>query len=214
MKFLYSLGGGNIPVIREFDIDSKTKFESGKVVRISTDGIIGHGSIGGCIGVAAEDHTAEKDILNERNNGNKLRIDITRDAVYSVPAMKLTATSGSETTLICSSEGLAASISSGTLVLVQKGENSENTDSVGSERKVQSVSISSGNATVTIDDGARICAGDVYAFFPTYGFKGVVADDCSNFAFAGTNVVTELYVVNYDKKNLTLEVMLKKDYIA
>jgi len=40
MKFLYSLGGGNIPVIREYDIEAKTKFKKGQVVRISTDGIL------------------------------------------------------------------------------------------------------------------------------------------------------------------------------
>ena len=214
MKFLYSLGGGNTPVIKEFDIGSNTKFEIGKVVRCNSDGTIGHKCVGGCIGVVAEEHTGEKDILNERSNGNKLRIDITKNAVYSVPAMKVTATAGSTTTLVCSSAGIASSLSGATVVLVRKGENSENTDLVGSERRVETVAVSAGNATFTINNGAKICVGDVYAIFPVYGYKGVVADDGKNFAAACSDVVTNLYVVNHDKKQLTLEVMLEKNFIA
>ena len=128
MKFLYSLDGANIPVIREYDIEANNKFKKGQVVKISTDGIISIGAAGGSIGIAAEDHTGEKDILNERNNGTKLRIDITRDAVYEVDAPRLVATGGSNTTLICSANGITTNLTNSKLVLVHKGENSENID--------------------------------------------------------------------------------------
>lgn len=214
MKFLYSLGGGNIPVIREFDIVANEKFSAGQIVRISTDGYIAKDALGGCIGVAAEDHTGKKDILNERNNGTKLRIDITKDAVYSVDAVKVSATGGSATTMTCSSNVLSGNLTGAKLVLVQKGENSENTDSIGSVRKVQNVSVSGDVATANIENGSRICAGDVYAVMPVYGFKGCVSDDGEGFAFASDDIITDLYVVNYNTDTLTLEVMLKKDYIA
>ena len=214
MKFLYSLGGGNIPVIKEFDIAANVKARSGQVVRVSGDGYISKDALGGCIGVAAEDHTGEKDILNERNNGTKLRIDITKDAVYSVDAVKVSATGGSETTMVCSSALVKGNLSGAKLVLVQKGENSENTDSVGSVRKVQNVSVSGEVATAYIENGSKICAGDVYAVMPVCGFKGCVSDDGEGFAFASDDIVTDLYVVNYNTDTLTLEVMLKKDYIA
>lgn len=214
MKFLYSLGGANIPVIREFDIDAVTKFENGQIVKISTDAVLAPDAPGGCIGVAAEDHTGEKDILNKRNNGSKLRIDITRDAVYAVNAPKLTATGGSASTFVCNASGITTNLSKSKLVLVRKGENSENTDSAGSVRKVKTVTVSGSTATFTVDAGSVICEGDVYAVIPEYGYKGYVSDNGKDFGFAMSSVSPELYVVNYDTDTLVLEVMLKKDYIA
>lgn len=214
MKFLYSLGGGNIPVIREFDIKANKKFKKGQIVRISTDAEIAPDALGGCIGVAAEDHTGENDILNERNNGTKLRIDITRDAVYSVDAPRLTATGGSATTLLCDANGITTNLSNSKLVLVQKGENSQNTDSVGSVRNIQLVTISGSVATFTLENGSVISAGDVYAVIPAYGYRGYVDKDGTGFVFAVDDVATSLYVVNSNTEALTLEVMLKKDFIA
>ena len=214
MKFLYSLGGGNIPVIREFDIVANEKFSAGQIARISTDGYIAKDAIGGCIGVVAEDHTGEKDILNERNNGTKLRIDITKNAVYSVDAVRVTATSGSATTMTCSSSVLSGNLTGAKLILVQKGENSENTDFVGTVRTVQNVSVSGATATANVTTGGKICEGDVYAVIPVYGFRGYVGADGEGFAFAVNDISTELYVVNYNTDTLTLEVMLKKDFIA
>ena len=213
MKFLYSLGGANTPVIREFDIDSTENIEKGQAVNISTDSIISVGAIGGCIGIAAETHTGEKDILNERNDGTKIRIDITRNGVYSVPAPKFTATSGSTTTFVCNSEGVTTNLANSVLVLVSKGENSENTDSVGSVREIQSVSVSGTVATLTVESGSTISEGDVYAVMPVYGFTGYVGDDGKSFSCAMKSNVTKLYVVNRNTDTLSLEVMPKKDFI-
>ena len=213
MKFLYSLGGGNIPVIREFDIDANTKFKKGQTVRISTDATIAPDAIGCCIGIAAEDHTGEKDILNERNNGTKLRVDITKDAVYSVDAPKLTATGGSATTFVCNADGITTNLSKSRLVLVQKGENSLNTDTVGYARKVKNVTVSANVATFTVEQGSVISEGDVYAVIPEYGYKGSTDSDGSGFAFTNQNIASSLYVVNSNTETLTLEVMLKKEFI-
>lgn len=213
MKFLYSLGGGNIPVIREFDIDANTKFKKGQTVRISTDATIAPDAIGCCIGIAAEDHTGEKDILNERNNGTKLRVDITKDAVYSVDAPKLTATGGSATTFVCNADGITTNLSKSRLVLVQKGENSLNTDTVGSFRRIESISVSGTTATFTVNNGGAIGEGDVYAVIPEYGYKGYTDSDGSGFAFTNQNIASSLYVVNRNTETLTLEVMLDKDFV-
>ena len=214
MKYLYSLGGANAPVIKEFDITAGEKFRAGQVVRISTDGYISKDALGGCIGVAAEDHSGEKDLLNARNSGTKLRIDITKNAVYSVDAVKVTATGGSATTMTCDSDMPFGNLAGAKIVLVHKGENSENTDSVGTVRKVNNVSVSGMSSTFNVANGGKICEGDVYAIIPVYGFKGCVSDDGEGFAFASNDIVTYLYVVNYNTDTLTLEVMLKKDYIA
>lgn len=213
MKFLYSLGGGNIPVIREFDIEKTKEFKKGQAVGISTDGVICVGAVGGCIGIAAEDHTGENDILNERNNGTRLRIDITKGGVYEVAAQRFTATGGSKTTFVCNAEGVTTNLNNSKLVLVSKGENSENTDSIGTVRRVNSISVSGASATFTVESGACICTGDVYALIPEYGFKGYVGNDGESFCCAVGSNVTELYVVNYNTDTFTLEVMPKKDYI-
>ncbi len=213
MKFLYSLSGGNIPVIREYDIDAKAKFKKGQLVKISTDAGISTAAVGGCIGIAAEDHTGEKDILNQRNNGTKLRVDVTRDAVYEVDVIKLTATGGSNTTFVCSSTDITTNLIKSRLVLVHKGDNSQNTDSAGTVRKVSNVTVSGDSATFTVSDGGVISKGDVYALIPEYGFKGNV--DCDGiFSCVDTGNTVSAYVVNSSIDTLTLEIMPKKDFIV
>lgn len=213
MKFLYSLDGGNIPVIKEYNIDSQTKCVKGQVLRVAFNGEIAHESVGGCIGVAAEDHTGEKDILNKRNDGTKILIDITRNGVYSVPAPRFTATGGSTSTFICDATELETNLANSKLVLVQKGENSENTDSVGSVRKIKSISISNGVATITVETGSKISVGDVYAVFPKYGYGGYVANDGINFSCAQSHINTDVYVINHDMEALTLEILIDKAFI-
>lgn len=214
MKFLYSLGGGNIPVIREYDISARERFNKGQVVKISTNASISANAAGGCIGIAAEEHTGVKDVLNERNNGKKLRVDITRDAVYEVDAMRLTATGGSASTFVCNSGGISATLNDSKLVLVSKGANSQNTDSAGSERHVISVTVTGDSATFSIENGSIICEGDVYALIPKYGYKGYVGGSNGTFSCVSASDTTSAYVINYDTDRLTLEVMPQKDFIA
>ena len=214
MKFLYGLGGANIPVIKEFEISKNMKIEAGGVIRCTTDGVLSHSAVGSCIGVAAEDHSGKEDILNKRANGTKLRVDITKDAVYSVPAPRVTAVTGTKNSFTCAATGISNNLSNGYVVLVQKGENSENTDSVGVRRRIDSVTISSGTATFNVTSGAKISQGDIYAIIPYVGFKGMVAEDHKNFACTGSSVVCNLYVIRGDEKTCELEVLLEKDYIA
>ncbi len=208
MKFLYGLHGANIPVIREFDIASKTKIQAGMIVRCSADGIVSPNSIGNCIGVAAEDHSGEKDILNERSNGTKVRVDITGGGVYSVPAPKFTSSqAGTATTFICENTDANSSPIGSSLMLVAKGGNSTNTDSVGTMRKIWNVTVASGKTTMTLENGGASCEGDVYALIPYCGFKGNVANDNKNFTTSsGTGV--SLTVIGYDEKTACLEVLL------
>lgn len=209
MKFLYGLYGANIPVIREFDIDGNLKVEAGSIIRVSTDGSkISPTAIGYCLGVAAEDHSGEKDILNARSNGKKLRVDITGGGVYSVAAPRFTAIAGGTATkAVCENDGYTTSLVGSCVILASKGENSTNTDSVGSIRKITGVSVADGVATISLSDGGVVCEGDVYAIAPVTGFKGNVADDCKGFGFSTGTGVT-LSVIGIDKANLCLEVLL------
>lgn len=212
MKFLYGLYGANIPVIREFDISKTEEVEAGQIIRRSSDGVISPSSIGECVGVAAEDHSGKEDILNARANGSKLRVDITGGGVYSLPAPRLTATkAGTATTFICGDTTVTSALMGSKLVLLAKGENSSNTDSVGTERVITNVSVSSGVVTVTLSAGGATSEGDVYVLVPIIGFKGNVAEDGKSFTpSTATGIV--LTVMGYDERNLCLEVLLGTKY--
>ena len=209
MKFLYGLYGANIPVIREFEINNKAKIEAGMIVRCSADGSnISPDATGYCVGVAAEDHSGEKDILNARADGTKVRIDVTGGGVYSVPAPRFTASlDGTAASIICSAESVNSNIAGSRLMLVAKGENSTNTDSVGTMRKIIEVVSGTDNVTIKIESGGVSCKGDVYALIPNCGYKGFVAEDNKSFS---TDTATDisLTVMGYDEKSASLEVLL------
>ncbi len=207
MKFLYSLSGANHPVIKEIRINKTDKFVKGKVVRVSIDGYVSHYAVGNCLGVAAEDHTGEKDILNPRADGETVRIDITHGGVYSVPVPRISVTASTSSGFTCSSTGLTGLIMGMRAVLVEKGDNSENTDSVGTERLITDVSISGGIATLTVSGIGTVGVGDVYAIVPNTGYKGYLADDCESFTLTGGTGI-ELMVVSYNEADETLEVIL------
>jgi len=207
MKFLYSLSGANHPVIKEFRINKTDKFVMGKAVRVSTNGILGHNVIGNCLGAAAENHTGEKDILNPRADGETVRIDITHGGVYSVPVPKVSVSASSSSGFSCSSTGITTSVMGMKAVLVAKGDNSENTDSVGTERTITDASISGTTVTLTVSGIGTVSVGDVYAIVPNTGYKGYLAEDCESFSFSGGTGV-DLMVVKYNEANETLDVLL------
>lgn len=209
MKFLYGLYGANIPVIKEFDIEKNTKIEAGTVVRCFSDGSgISQSAIGCCIGVAAEDHSGEKDILNARSDGEKVRVDITGGGVYSVPAPRFTATvNGTATSFVCAKDGVNESIVGSKLMLVAKGENSSNTDLLGTMRKITEVTDGTDNVTIKLENGGVSCEGDVYALIPFFGYKGGIADDNKSFITDKLNGII-LTVMGYDEKTASLEVLL------
>ena len=209
MKFLYSLSGTNVPVIKDFEIEKTTKIYEGKVVRCDAYGTVSHEGTGNCIGVAAETHTGEKDLLNARNDGTKVRIDVTVGGVYEVPAIRLYA--GADTEILgefnCPAGGLEADIADCSVMLLSKGENSENTDSVGDVRKIISCTITDGIAKIKTDAETFISEGDVYAFLPTHCFKGYLAADGESFTCVSGSGIN-LTVVSCNRKNATMEVYL------
>ena len=209
MKFLYGLAGANIPVIREFDVDPAEKFEAGQIVKCSPEGIIAKDAIGTCLGVAAETHSGKEDILNERANGSKLRVDVTQGGVYAVSAPKLTASGkGTSTTFVCVADNISTNLNGAKLVLVEKGEGSANTDSIGTVRKVSGVTIDSTTATFTLNAGGTANAGDVYMLIPPVGFSGHVSDDKGGFVCIGSNTGVSLEVVGGNEKTGLLEVLI------
>lgn len=213
MKFLYSLSGGNHPVIREFRINKTDKFVKGKVVRYSSDNVTGHYTTGNCIGVAAEDHSGEKDILNARADGEWLRVDVTLGGVYSMPAPEFVATDTAAFGFKCSADGLVDTLTGARAVLVKKAENSTNIDAVGTVRDITEISITDGTATIKLSTGGTVNIGDVYALLPVHCSKGYLAADAESFTFVSGSGVS-LTVVGCDEKTATLEVFLGSKHFS
>ncbi len=208
MKFEFCAGGANVPVIRDFEVNKTAEIYEGQVVCL-TDGVIDEAVEDGIvIGVAAETHTGKEDVLNARANGNKIRVNISPDAVYSAKAKTLTANSANGATLIkCTTSEFSSSVTGGALVLVEKAENSTNTDKVGAERKVTAVAVSGGVATFTVSDGGVACEGDVYAYYPEMG--GVMTLDNTKCGFAPVNADCDVEIKAVGRNTQTGEVYFK-----
>ncbi|MBQ8759517.1 MAG: hypothetical protein IJZ20_07475 [Clostridia bacterium] len=207
MKFLYGLGGANVPVIKEFELSNASEaIEAGQALKCTNRGLVGKNVTGEYIGVAAEDHSGKEDLLNPRANGKKIRIDITKNGVYSVPAMRLTAVeNGTSTTLVCENSGyVTGNLTLFSLMLVAKGEGSTNTDSIGKVRKISDITTGT-NYTYEIEEGGVTCKGDVYAVIPYVGFIGGVDYD-----YKGMNLTDDLdaalMVTGVNKTDATIEV--------
>ena len=210
MKFLYGLGGANVPVIKEFELSNPAEaIEAGQALKCTSRGLVGKNVDGKYIGVAAEDHSGKEDILNPRANGNKIRVDITKDAVYSVPMMKLTAVAnGSPITFVCPGGYVTGNHLVFSLMLISKGEGSTNTDAVGTIRKIDNVTSSGSNYVYEIETGGTTCEGDVYAVVPYVGFIGGVDNSYKGMDFC-SDTGTELTVVGVNKTDATVEARFK-----
>lgn len=207
MKFLYSLTGANVPVIKEFDIENNAKVNEGDLVYLDITGraTVNPGTV--VLGVSAETHTGVKDLLNERNDKNRIRVDITRGGVYEMSPVTVVATKdGTVTTFICSEEGLNSGILNAKLMLVEKAEGSTNTDNIGDIRTVNTVVCADGVCTMNLDNGGAACKGDVYALYPAQGTIGALSENGKDFAVSSP-VPVGLKVVGRDLTRKKLEIM-------
>ena len=209
MNYSFNLAGGILPVIKDFNIQKNTEVKSGKVVFIDENGIVNTEKRGTLLGVCGEDHSGKCDILNARANGNWVRVDITKDAVYSMDCPVFEAVSeGSETTFICAKAQADAKVK-GALVLIEKGADSTNSDYIGKERKIVSASVNGDNTVITLEEGSKTFAGDKYAFVPMAGFKGYVNETDNGFCAVKKADAPQMTVVCTDCN--TLKVMCTLD---
>ncbi len=215
MKFLFNASGANTPLIRDYDIASATCIYKGQVVGVKNSLIVSVHSADYVVGVAEEDHTGTADMLNPRNNGTKIRVNMAPDAVYTTAAPNQYVTTGSTATKICiSALNVSSGMTSGSLVLVSKGSGSTNTDKIGKVRTISACSVADNVATVTVSSGGTACSGDVYAYVPHIGTDmtvdlggmGVVQYDSSS--------TVKAKVVFTDAEKLILGVKLKTPYLA
>ncbi len=215
MNFLFNLSGANAPLIKEYDTSADAKIFAGEVVGLRKGVIVKANDADAVLGVCAEDHKGEKDQLNARADGTKIRVIIAPDAVYSAKAPKYIASSGSTaTTLVTSSAGLSVSITSGKAILVSKAENSTNTDKIGTVRRISAVAVSGEKATVTLENGGIACAGDEYILIPDIGSKLQLTEDGFGVCFYNSATDVQFVCVCYDEKTQCVGVKLSTTLFA
>lgn len=198
MDFKFNLSGNNIPLIKDFPINENESIAYGEAVGIKDGLVVKADEAEDILGVAVENHSGEKSELNARSNGNKIRVIISPDAVYGVKSKEYTATSGSENTLTVSSDGLSVGVDSGSAVLVRKGENSLNTDRIGTARKITGCTVSGDSATLTVEDGACISEGDVYVLIPEIGGEMKLDESGMGVCFFRQNTTCKFICTGYD----------------
>ena len=210
MRFLYGLGGANVPVIKEYEMEYPNfAIEAGEVVRCNNAGRVTQNILDATLGVAVENHTAKKDILNQRNNGKMIRVNITKDAVYRTDAPRLIVSkTGTTNTVYTKTEDLSSTLVDCLLVLVEKGEGSQNTDEIGCARAATAYSSGADNA-ITVAEGGISYEGDVYAIMPQVGNEYNVSEDNITISYGPGNGGA-VKIVGRDIVNATIDVVLKE----
>lgn len=213
MKFLYGRGGANVPVIKDYELLSGANvIQPGEVLKCNSDGKITQGEFDTTIGVAAEYHSGKADILNPRANGNMIKVDITADAVYRADAPTITATSmGTNVTLLTNAYDLSDKIIGSTLVLIKKGDNSSNTDEIGTARKVTGYDCPGSYSAISLEDGGAVDIGDVFMAIPPIGYEGAVAIGYQTISF-DTGEGGKMRVVGNNIENGTIDVILLETF--
>lgn len=141
------------------------------------------------LGVAAENHTGTADTFNIRNNGTEILVLDAPSTVYEAPAPRVTATSGSTTTMAATGMGTFADddFNGGFMKLVSKVSTSTNTDSVGTVYPITDFTASTDLFTTTKTAGGAHTAGDVFEIYPPNGFgKGNLDSTISKIVLSAT----------------------------
>lgn len=211
MKFLYGLGGANVPVIKDFELSYvNMNIEPGFVVKCNEDGKVTSNTYDKILGVAAETHTGKNDILNPRNDSKKLRVDITRYGVYRADAPRIVVSkAGSATSVYTRAVDMSSIMNNSLLVLVEKGEGSENTDAIGTARKISSYLSENPDNVITVASGSISYPGDIYAIVPCVGDEFPVSEDYTTISYSIGNG-GKVKIVGRDVEKGTIDVILKE----
>lgn len=160
---------------KDYPIAAATDIKEGQVVKL-TGGLVVlalAAETGAIIGISAENHTGVADAFNPRNNGTVIRIIDSPYTVLESPAPRVTATSGSTTTMAATGMGTFADddFNGGFMKLVSKGASSANTDSIGTIYPITDFTAATDLFTTTKTAGGAHTAGDIFEIYPPNGFQ-------------------------------------------
>lgn len=176
---------------KDYPIAAATDIKLGQVVKLSGGLVVAAaaGETGAILGVALENHTGVADTFNPRNNGTVISVADAASTVFEAPAPRVTATSGSTTTMAATGVASMADddFNGGFMKLVSKVVASTNTDPVGTVYPITDYTNSSKTFTTTKTAGGAITAGDVFEIYPPNGFgKGNFDSNISKLILTAT----------------------------
>ena len=201
MKAFQNVDGGVILSVREYDIAAATVITEGQIVKLSGGKVVvaAAAETGAILGVAAETHSGAEDAINPRANGTRILVYDNPHLVMQCKAPQVAATGGSTTTFV--STNLAAfandDMNGGYIKLVSLGDESTNTDAIGTVREI--TDHVGADKTLTVAAGGKICAGDVYEIYPPIGFAKGNLDTNIQALVLGATAALPLKVVQNDR---------------
>ncbi len=215
MKFEFCAGGSSLPVIRDFKVETTTEIVEGQAITLIEGYAYPEDGQGILLGVSAETHSGKEDILNPRANGERLRVNISPDAVYSVKASQYKISEiGNPMIMKYATDRFDSSVKTGAFVLVSKTEGSTNIDDIGKVRELIDVSVSEGTATVTVGHGGNACVGDVYAYYPDIGDIVALDKTMSTLGPVNTDTDMKLKVVDVNMESGKIYLKLENPLFA
>ena len=184
MEVRNNLSGGVILSARPYPIGASTAIKEGQLVKLSGGKVVlcTTSDTSAILGVAAESHTGTADALDPRANGTEIMVYDSPDQVLECPALALTATGGSATTVTATAIGCSADdFNGGFLQLIEKASASTNTDAVYALKEVTDYAEASSVSTFTVASGGTANNGDKYQIYPPIGFaKGAFDSNIRN----------------------------------
>ena len=196
MTFSFCTTGAVNPVIRDFPVEETAKIKEGVIVYLDENGKVSTNAQGNLLGVTAENHSGEKELLNARSCGDRIRVDITSGGVYSLRMPVFTVVSATDDGITVSGGTALKNGAKGNIVLVEKTDGS--IGNIGETRKISSVTIDGENAIISPDGNMNISEGDKLMYVPVIGTKGRPDENCNTFAVDVSGSSPVLTVISTD----------------
>ncbi len=204
MKYSYALTGAGIPVIREFETDKTAEIYEGRAVGLE-NGKVTVNTENGVLGVCAENHSGNKDILNARADGDRIRVDITSLGVYEVNMPEIIVNNGGAGIISCIKEGVGENMAGCEIIAVKKNDGTFISYKNGIE--IKSVSVSGEYADISVSGTTDLFLGDILVIKPFAGMTVKLSADGRGIAFDGNGA--EMLVTGTNEGNFTAEAVFK-----
>ena len=170
MDYYINSQGLASPCVKEYEIDTSVDLKRGTVMTLSNGKAKKATDSDKILGVLCEDYNVNKEELNARSGGGRVRVNVSSGALFRQPNLKTTLAAAGTATKITIAGFTAPStadvLKGAYLRLVSKAPDSGNTDTVGTLR---AVSASSGSE-LTVTSGGTAAIGDVYEILLPAGF--------------------------------------------
>lgn len=213
MRAIQNAGGHVGLTARSYPVEGKTAISAGQVVKLK-DGLVVAAVAAEkdpILGIAAENHPGVADCLNLRANGQEILVYDNPALIFECPVPTVKAASGgSGTTIKATTGNIAADVADdafngGVLVLVEKANQSKNTDPIGTVIRV--TDYAKDGLTFTKASGGTPNEGDVYEVYPPLYFTAGGLDTGAAKLVLTATGAESVMVVGHDRERHMIRCM-------